>query len=222
MWQQLNCSATDSTPTNPSGCDAKLFSWVEVTVGAGTNGLTQPPICVPGKVTAACFTTNYLPSPTVTTGEGSAALGFYNVQQGDVPYFKSLADTYGMSDNFHQSVNGGTGANHIMLGHADAIWFSDGYGHAKVPPHNVEVDKGPANGGDRGRSRKPQSRHRYKQLVHRRRLRRRLLWLSVLRRRLLHRLLGFDAARRCPYRELPPIASASSEAQLRILATTTC
>ena len=39
------------------------------------------------------------------------------MQQGDVPYFKSLADTYAMSDNFHQSVNGGTGANHIMLGH---------------------------------------------------------------------------------------------------------
>ncbi len=26
-----------------------------------------------------------------------------------------------MSDNFHQSVNAGTGANHIMLGHGDAI-----------------------------------------------------------------------------------------------------
>jgi phospholipase C len=56
-------------------------------------------------------------------------MGFYNVQQGDAPYFKSLADTYSMSDNFHQSVNGGTGANHIMLGHGDAIWFSDGNGH---------------------------------------------------------------------------------------------
>jgi Phosphoesterase family len=57
-------------------------------------------------------------SVPATTGEGSSALGFYNVQQGDVPYFKSLADTYAMSDNFHQSVNGGTGANHIMLGTA--------------------------------------------------------------------------------------------------------
>jgi phospholipase C len=64
------------------------------------------------------------------TGEGSTALGFYNVQQGDAPYFKSLADDYAMSDNFHQSVNGGTGANHIMLGHGDAIWFSDGKGNA--------------------------------------------------------------------------------------------
>ena len=29
-----------------------------------------------------------------------------------------------MSDNFHQAVMGGTGANHIMLGTGDAIWFS--------------------------------------------------------------------------------------------------
>jgi phospholipase C len=136
MWQQLNCSATDSTTANPSGCNAKLFSWVEVTVGAGTNGLAQP----------SNFSTEYSPTAT-TTGEGSTALGFYNVLNGDVPYFKSLADTYGMSDNFHQSVNGGTGANHIMLGHADAIWFSDGHGKSKVPPHNVEVDMGTANGG---------------------------------------------------------------------------
>jgi hypothetical protein len=31
-------------------------------------------------------------------------MSFYNVQQGYVPYFKKLADTYSMSDNFHQSV----------------------------------------------------------------------------------------------------------------------
>jgi hypothetical protein len=29
-----------------------------------------------------------------TTGEGSTAMGFYNVQQGDAPYFKYLADHY--------------------------------------------------------------------------------------------------------------------------------
>jgi phospholipase C len=126
MWQQLDCSREHITEENGSGCNAKLFSWVEVTVGAGTNGLAQP----------ANFDTNYLPGAT-TTGEGSTALGFYNVQQGDVPYFKSLADTYAMSDNFHQSVQGGTGANHIMFGHGDAIWFSDGEGHAKKPPHDT-------------------------------------------------------------------------------------
>ncbi|MGB7751844.1 MAG: alkaline phosphatase family protein [Candidatus Acidiferrales bacterium] len=136
MWQQLDCSREHITEENGSGCNSKLFSWVEVTVGAGTNGLAQP----------ANFDTNYLPGAT-TTGEGSTALGFYNVQQGDVPYFKSLADTYAMSDNFHQSVQGGTGANHIMFGHGDAIWFSDGNGHAKEPPHNVTVDPGTPNAG---------------------------------------------------------------------------
>ena len=52
-----------------------------------------------------------------------------------------------MSDNFHQSVNGGTGANHIMLGHGDMIYFSDGNGNAMTPPHNVMVDSGSAIGG---------------------------------------------------------------------------
>jgi phospholipase C len=136
MWQQLDCSADQANYENPSGCDAALFPWVEVTVGAGTNGATQP----------SDFSTQYS-SSSVNTGEGSTAMGFYNVQNGDVPYFKSLADTYSMSDNFHQSVLGGTGANHIMLGHGDAIWFSDGNGNAAVPPHNVEVATGTANAG---------------------------------------------------------------------------
>jgi phospholipase C len=61
-------------------------------------------------------------------------MGFYNVQQGDVPYFKSLADNYAMSDNFHQSIHGGTGANHIALGTGDADGYSDVKGNATVPP----------------------------------------------------------------------------------------
>jgi len=130
MWQQLDCNADKVSWQNPSGCDAGLFPWVETTVGAGTNGLAQP----------SNFSTEYSPTAK-TTGEGSTAMGFYNVQQGDAPYFKSLADNYAMSDNFHQSVNGGTGANHIMLGHGDAIWFSDGNGHPSAPPHNTTTDE---------------------------------------------------------------------------------
>jgi phospholipase C len=136
MWQQLDCSLAHATDKKPSGCDSSLFSWVEVTVGAGTNGDAQP----------ANFSTEY-GAGLKTTGEGSTSLGFYNVQQGDAPYFKGLADRYAMSDNFHQSVNGGTGANHIMLGHGDAIWFSDGAGHPVQPPHNTEVAIGSANQG---------------------------------------------------------------------------
>jgi phospholipase C len=136
MWQQLDCSAERATDANPSGCDAKLFPWVETTVGAGTNGVPQP----------KNFSTNYA-SGAVTTGEGSAAMGFYNVQNGDAPYFTYLANTYSMSDNFHQSVNGGTGANHIMFGHGDALYFTDGKGNAAMPPNYVTVNPGTPNAG---------------------------------------------------------------------------
>jgi phospholipase C len=119
MVQQVDCDASAQTAVNGWGCLNDLYPWVEASVGVGQNG-TAPPVG---------FTNS-------TTGEGSTAMGFYNVHQGDVPYFKGLADAYSMSDNFHQSVLGGTGANHIMLGHGDAIWFSDGNGNALVPPNN--------------------------------------------------------------------------------------
>jgi len=120
MWQQLDCSKS-------AGCLNDLFPWVEATVGAGSNG-TPPPADFIYK-------------------EGATSMGFYNVQQGDVPYFKQLADTYSMSDNFHQSVMGGTGANHIMLGTGDAIWFSDGFGNPLQPPHNMKIAAGSPNAG---------------------------------------------------------------------------
>jgi phospholipase C len=135
MWQQMDCSANRATWDNPSGCNARLFPWVEVTFGAGSNGV--PP--------ASNFSTEYS-STAKTTGEGSTSMGFYNMQQGDAPYFKHLADKYSMSDNFHQSVDGGTGANHIMLGHGDMIWFSDGQGNALPAPHNVTAGVGPNAG----------------------------------------------------------------------------
>jgi phospholipase C len=166
MWQQLDCSLEHARWDNPSGCNAKLFSWVEATVGAGTNGLTPAkygqsyystafsefflypsPYAATNPPTAAEWTANeyaLYDSIPATTGEGSSALGFYNMQQGDVPYFKRLVDTYAMSDNFHQSVNGGTGANHIMLGHADALWFSDANGRPAMPPHNVPASVTPS------------------------------------------------------------------------------
>jgi phospholipase C len=52
------------------------------------------------------------------------AMGFYNMKNGDVPVFKKLADTYTMSDNFHQSIMGGTAANHVALGTGDAIFWT--------------------------------------------------------------------------------------------------
>ena len=127
MWQQLDCNAEYATAWNPSGCRSDLFPWVETSVGAGSNGKPQP----------AKF-------DDTTTGEGATAMGFYNVLQGDAPYFKQLADEYAMSDNFHQSIQGGTGANHVAIGTGDAIWFSDGQGHAAVPSALTTEDPDPA------------------------------------------------------------------------------
>jgi phospholipase C len=136
MWEQLDCNTDYAIFWNPAGCSSDLFAWVEVTVGAGTNGKPQP----------ANFSTNWSPTAK-TTGEGSTAMGFYNVQKGDAPYLKFLADTYSMSDNFHQSVMGGTGANHIMLGTGDAIFFSNASGQPTVPPHHQIVFAGTPNAG---------------------------------------------------------------------------
>ncbi len=71
-----------------------------------------------------------------TTGEGSTALGYYNVNTGDMPYFTHLARQYTISDNYHQPVMGGTGANSIMIGTADALYYTDGNGNAATPPSN--------------------------------------------------------------------------------------
>ncbi len=129
MFQQLDCSAAQATPKNPSGCLADLFPWVEVSVGAGTNGKPQPP----------GFNDE-------TTGEGATAMGFYNVKLGDMRYFTDLARKYAISDNYHQPVKGGTGADSIPLGAADNYYYTDGHGHATAPPANQIENPDPQPG----------------------------------------------------------------------------
>jgi phospholipase C len=131
MWQQTDCDVAYATKENPSGCLNDLFPWVETTIGAGSDGSsgsTAPP-------------TNYL-----STGEGSTSMEFFNMLNGDAPYMKYLADHYTLSDNFHQSVMGGTMPNHIEFGFADSIWYSDGKGHAKTPPANQIENPNPQPG----------------------------------------------------------------------------
>ena len=129
MWQQLDCSVRHATAENPSGCLGDLFVWGEVSVGRGSDGKPRPSDFDDEK-----------------TGEGSTAMGFYNVKNGDAPYLKLLADTFVMSDNYHQPVNGGTGANHIMLGTGDAVWYSDGNGNPAVPPQTEIENPNPQPG----------------------------------------------------------------------------
>lgn len=128
-WQQSDCNVANATRTNPSGCLMDLFPWVEVSVGAGSNGNAQP----------ASFN-------GLSTGEGSTSMGFYNVNNGDAPYLTQLASTYSISDNYHQGVQGGTGANHVMIGAADALYYTDGQGHPATPPANQIENPDPQPG----------------------------------------------------------------------------
>ncbi len=129
MWQQANCNAANGTPQNPTGCQMDLYPYVATTIGTGSNGDPQPN-----------------PFNIETTHNGGNSLGFYNMSQGDVPYFKSLADQYTVSDNYHQAIEGGTGPNHVAIGTGDAVWYSDGIGHPLTPPSNEIEDPNPAPG----------------------------------------------------------------------------
>jgi phospholipase C len=118
MWQQTDCAKSHITTAHPYPCLNDLFAWLEVTTAAGNNGAPPPP---------DYGTPSHL-------GEGSIAMGFYNVQQGDVPYFNQLAHQYALADNYHQPAMGGTGADSLLLGMADLPWFSDGKGNPATPP----------------------------------------------------------------------------------------
>lgn len=126
MWQQTDCSTANATSVNPSGCLNDLFPWVEVTIGAGSNGNPPP--------------------QNLNTGEGSTSMAFFNAAEGDAPFFTQLAREFTISDNFHQSVEGGTGANHIMFGYADALPYTDGNGNLETPPTNQIEDPNPLGG----------------------------------------------------------------------------
>jgi phospholipase C len=129
MWQQTDCDIGKATAQNPSGCQNDLFPWVEVQIGAGSNGTPLP----------AGFDNQ-------STGEGSTSMGFWNVQQGDAPYFTQLANEYAINDNYHQAIEGGTGANHIMVGFGTTIFYADSNGNPATPPSNQIENPAPLAG----------------------------------------------------------------------------
>jgi len=117
MWQQSDCNIKNATRHNPSGCLSDLYPFVI------TNYTNQiDPFDTP---------------PAIDDNGGGNSMAFYNMQNGDVPVLKQLADEYSMSDNFHQSFMGGTGANHFMLGTGDGIFWSDGAGTPTTPPSHI-------------------------------------------------------------------------------------
>jgi phospholipase C len=70
-------------------------------------------------------------------GSGSNSMGFYNVQAGDAPVFKRIADEYTLNDNYHQPVMGGTAVQHTMIGAADAIPWDTFQGVTQPPVASV-------------------------------------------------------------------------------------
>lgn len=62
-------------------------------------------------------------------------MGFYNMAQGDAAYFKSLADNYAISDNYHQAIMGGTGMNFFSIATGDLpVYNVNGQLAAPPPP----------------------------------------------------------------------------------------
>jgi phospholipase C len=118
MWQQSDCDIRNATRHNPSGCLSDLYPFVITNYTNQLDSVFDNP-------------------PAIDDNGGGNSMAFYNVQAGDVPVLKSLADEFSMSDNFHQSFMGSTGANHVMLGTGDAIFWSDGNGNPTTPPSHI-------------------------------------------------------------------------------------
>jgi len=108
MVQQVDCAidAEHVSKDNPTGCLHDLQSAIDTT---------------------------YSTPPGGTSHDVGQTMEFFNMQNGDAPLFKSLADKYTMSDNYHQPVLGGTGPDSQPLGFADQVFFSDGKGNPATP-----------------------------------------------------------------------------------------
>jgi len=121
MVQQADCAidAQHVTADNPTGCLHDLQ--------------------------VAVNTTYATPAGTVPHDTGQT-MAFFNMQQGDAPVFKQLADQYTISDNYHQPVFGGTWADSQPLGFADQLYFSDGHGNPAVPQPPQTFDPDPQAG----------------------------------------------------------------------------
>ena len=100
-----------------------LYTWVHQTAGDDNGAIPPKPIY-----------------------QGALDMGYYNMCTGDAPNFNFIGDNYAISDNYHQPVMGGTGANHIMLGTGDAAYYQDAQGNPLTPPANQIENPNPKPG----------------------------------------------------------------------------
>ncbi|MEX3557482.1 MAG: alkaline phosphatase family protein [Burkholderia sp.] len=101
-----------------------MFTWVAATAGQGGD------------------TRGVMPA---NPEQGGELMGFMNMFTGDVPYLKSLAQNYAISDNYHQSIMGGTGANFFSIATGDLPFFNDA-GTVVPPPVNQIENPNPMPG----------------------------------------------------------------------------
>ena len=101
-----------------------MFTWVATTTGTGgdTKGVTP-----------------------ANPAQGGELMGFMNMSAGDAPLFHSLAQNFALSDNYHQSVMGGTGANFFAIATADLPYFNKD-GVITAPPANQIENPNPMPG----------------------------------------------------------------------------
>ena len=82
-----------------------------------------------------------------TDGSGSNAMSFLNVQRGDAPVLKRLADKYTLNDNYHQPIMGGTAVQHQMIQTADDVFWQTFQGVSQPPTSSV-ADPDPKSSTD--------------------------------------------------------------------------
>lgn len=94
-----------------------MFTWVAASAGMGgdTKGVSP-----------------------ANPAQGGELMGFMNMSAGDAPLFHSLARDYALSDNYHQSVMGGTGANFFAIATADLPFFNRDDVPATPPANQIE------------------------------------------------------------------------------------
>ncbi len=94
-----------------------MYTWVATTVGQGGD------------------TTGISPQ---NPSQGGELMGFMNMSTGDAPFFQSLAQTFALSDNYHQSIMGGTGANFFSIATGDLPFFNTAGAVATPPSKQIE------------------------------------------------------------------------------------
>ena len=107
------------------GYHGKLNVWVPNTAGDDNGAMPPAPIY-----------------------QGGLQMGYYNMAKGDAPILRDLSQRYSISDNYHQAVQGGTGANHIALGTGFAASYQNSSGKAATPPADQIENPNPKPGSN--------------------------------------------------------------------------